>query len=158
MHRTFAEFLAADEIYERLYKDIELDDVEGMEAWWEDFDYLLGMETLNDQALWFIKYKITASEADGDKIVNTLCNWFFETYLPAGMLYRSGRETGESSIEKSYVLLASYCSIVKTINPKIACKIASESKELLLSTTECSDLLKSIINQRNSSRNNNPSL
>ncbi len=120
MHRTFAEFLAAEEIYERLCEDIELGDVEGMEAWWQDFDYLLGMETLTDQVLSFIKYKITASEADGDKIANTLCDWFFETYLPAGMLYRAGRKTGESSIEKSYVLLASWPAPIFCTNQNVS--------------------------------------
>ncbi|MEG2933420.1 MAG: pentapeptide repeat-containing protein [Gordonibacter sp.] len=115
MHRTFAEFLAAEGIYLKLAEAVESAKSVDCNQWWSDFDYMLGAERLSNEVLAFFKYKVESGKVSKSKIIETMSKWLFESYLPYGMLYRSGRETEESSFKKASMLLLSYWSMMKTV-------------------------------------------
>ena len=104
MHRSFVDFLAAEQIYLDVSSAVtrarEDDGAARMELW-EKLDYLLGWSELGGEVLEFFAYKVRSGGIAGDEIRERLLGWLVETYLPAGLVYRSGRETDENTRDKA---------------------------------------------------------
>lgn len=120
-HRSFVDFLAAEQIYARLCEAIgksERDgDGSGLTYWWEQFDYLLGWSEMGREVLDFFVYKARNGGIPKSDVANTLLKWFTGAYLTHGMAYRSGRETNENCLTKVLTLFTNYWRVLKSLCP-----------------------------------------
>lgn len=116
MHRSFVDFLAAEQIYLDVAHAVSMsrsDDDAARMWWWERMDYLLGWSELGNEVLEFFSYKVRSGDIDGDEIRVRLLAWLVETYLPAGLVFKSGRETNENTRDKAARIMLAYWGMMQ---------------------------------------------
>lgn len=120
-HRSFVDFLSAEQIYGKLCEAIDQSegssDDSGLPYWWEQYDYLLGWSEMGPEVLDFFVYKVRNGRIPESDVANTLFKWFTGAYLDHGMAYRSGRETKENCLTKVLTLFTNYWRLMKSLCP-----------------------------------------
>lgn len=114
-HRSFVEYLAAEQIFETLSSSIKLGG-DGRLAWWREAQHLLGGAPVTDEVAGF--FSRLARKADMvDSFIEHLRKWLLETYLVGGM--RGDWEEGGSfcPLGQEFNLFVNYWKILKALRP-----------------------------------------
>lgn len=117
VHRSFVDFLSAEEMYVNFAKalDGEGDESDRAHDWWRSTDEMLGGAEVGNEVAAFFEYQVQKHDLGAERVSRVLMEWLGRYYLPFGMIYRSGRETGENSIAKSRNMFLSYWKLAKAV-------------------------------------------
>lgn len=115
-HRSFAEYLAAEQLVAKLGLAVERGE-DGCHIWWEQMGYLLGGEEIQEEVSDYFSH-LVRKEGKTEEYVDAMRRWFFESYLPEGMLSLSDAvDDMYDPVTKGLMLFINYWRLLKSLLP-----------------------------------------